>query len=128
MYTHSTLVFLLSTYFIFFHLFMKESKGAWLPAAVFIFLSHIVIGLYLIFYLGSVIFPSSTYFLPPLSHPGLYHPSLSLVLCTLFATWLNLLGITAGYHRLWSHRSYTATVPLRIFLSIIGLMSFQGSA
>src|ERR1700749_2366536 len=25
------------------------------------------------------------------------------------------LGITAGYHRLWAHTSYSATLPLRIF-------------
>ncbi|CAL1678263.1 unnamed protein product [Lasius platythorax] len=28
------------------------------------------------------------------------------------------LGVTAGAHRLWSHRSYKATLPLRIFLMI----------
>lgn len=34
----------------------------------------------------------------------------------------------AGYHRLWSHNSYRASTGLRVFLAIIGLMSFQGSA
>ncbi|KAJ8979942.1 hypothetical protein NQ317_003684 [Molorchus minor] len=29
------------------------------------------------------------------------------------------LGVTAGAHRLWSHRSYKANLPLRIFLSIL---------
>ena len=28
------------------------------------------------------------------------------------------LGVTAGAHRLWSHRSYSARLPLRIFLMI----------
>jgi len=28
------------------------------------------------------------------------------------------LGVTAGAHRLWSHRSYKAKLPLRIFLAI----------
>jgi fatty-acid desaturase len=28
------------------------------------------------------------------------------------------LGVTAGAHRLWSHRSYKAKLPLRIFLCI----------
>jgi stearoyl-CoA desaturase (delta-9 desaturase) len=41
---------------------------------------------------------------------------------------LSLLGITAGYHRLWSHRAYSANLPLRIFLMFIGSISFQGSA
>jgi len=31
---------------------------------------------------------------------------------------LSCLGITAGAHRLWSHRTYTARLPLRIFLAI----------
>jgi stearoyl-CoA desaturase (delta-9 desaturase) len=30
------------------------------------------------------------------------------------------LGITAGYHRLWAHTSYSASVPLKIFLAAVG--------
>ncbi|CAI7677388.1 unnamed protein product [Penicillium pancosmium] len=37
------------------------------------------------------------------------------------------LGITAGYHRLWSHRSYEAGLPLRVFLACTGGGSVQGS-
>ncbi|BFZ56358.1 hypothetical protein PYCC9005_003404 [Savitreella phatthalungensis] len=37
------------------------------------------------------------------------------------------LGITLGYHRLWSHRSYTATFPLRVVLAVSGTLGFQGS-
>lgn len=40
---------------------------------------------------------------------------------------LSALGITAGSHRLWSHRSYKATLPLRIFLTIANSMAFQVS-
>ncbi|WWC64975.1 uncharacterized protein I303_107589 [Kwoniella dejecticola CBS 10117] len=36
-------------------------------------------------------------------------------------------GITIGYHRLWSHRAFTATTPLRIILACMGSMGFQGS-
>lgn len=32
-----------------------------------------------------------------------------------------------GYHRLWSHRAFSASLPLRIFLAIMGTMGFQGS-
>ena len=32
-----------------------------------------------------------------------------------------------GYHRLWSHRAFTATLPLRIVLAWMGSMGFQGS-
>ncbi|XP_052041191.1 stearoyl-CoA desaturase 4 isoform X3 [Apodemus sylvaticus] len=35
------------------------------------------------------------------------------------------LGITAGAHRLWSHRTYKARLPLRIFLIILNTMAFQ---
>ncbi|GAA6024971.1 hypothetical protein JCM10207_008122 [Rhodosporidiobolus poonsookiae] len=37
------------------------------------------------------------------------------------------LGITAGYHRLWAHRAYTASLPLQYFLMLGGSASFQGS-
>ncbi|KZT41980.1 delta9-fatty acid desaturase [Sistotremastrum suecicum HHB10207 ss-3] len=40
---------------------------------------------------------------------------------------LTLLGITAGYHRLWSHRSYKASIPLQYFLAICGAGAVQGS-
>ncbi|MEE6460147.1 hypothetical protein FKM82_000869 [Ascaphus truei] len=35
------------------------------------------------------------------------------------------LGITAGAHRLWSHRSYKAKLPLKIFLAAANSMAFQ---
>lgn len=35
------------------------------------------------------------------------------------------LGITAGAHRLWSHRSYKATYPLRMFLMICNCIAGQ---
>ncbi|KAB5523933.1 hypothetical protein GE09DRAFT_1229666 [Coniochaeta sp. 2T2.1] len=37
------------------------------------------------------------------------------------------LGITAGYHRLWAHRSYKAKLPLRIFLAAAGAGAVEGS-
>ncbi|KAM4635873.1 stearoyl-CoA desaturase isoform 1-T2 [Discoglossus pictus] len=43
------------------------------------------------------------------------------VLCFL----LSALGVTAGAHRLWSHRSYKAKLPLRLFLAITNTMAFQ---
>ena len=46
----------------------------------------------------------------------------------LFVTWvLGGLGITMGYHRLWSHRSYKAHPILRLVLSLMGVAAFQGS-
>jgi len=37
------------------------------------------------------------------------------------------LGITAGYHRLWAHRSYTASLPLQYVLAAWGAGSVEGS-
>jgi stearoyl-CoA desaturase (delta-9 desaturase) len=52
--------------------------------------------------------------------------------------WLNLIllaafyfviahGVTIGFHRLFSHRSFEARRPLKIVLAVLGSMSFQGS-
>ncbi|XP_041866744.1 stearoyl-CoA desaturase b [Melanotaenia boesemani] len=38
---------------------------------------------------------------------------------------LSALGVTAGAHRLWSHRSYKASFPLRVFLALANSMAFQ---
>ena len=38
---------------------------------------------------------------------------------------LGSFGIVAGAHRLWSHRSYRARLPLRIFLMILQTMALQ---
>ncbi|GIX73960.1 stearoyl-CoA desaturase 5 [Caerostris extrusa] len=35
------------------------------------------------------------------------------------------MGVTAGAHRLWSHRSYKARLPLRIFLAFIFTIAFE---
>ncbi len=37
------------------------------------------------------------------------------------------LGITAGYHRLWSHRSYEAHPVVRVFLAFLGACGLQNS-
>ena len=37
------------------------------------------------------------------------------------------LGITAGVHRLWSHRSYKASFPLRVALMLMNSIANQGS-
>ncbi|KAF6716482.1 Acyl-CoA desaturase [Oryzias melastigma] len=38
---------------------------------------------------------------------------------------LSALGVTAGAHRLWSHRSYKGSFPLRVFLALSNSMAFQ---
>ncbi|OSD00807.1 hypothetical protein PYCCODRAFT_1459962 [Trametes coccinea BRFM310] len=37
------------------------------------------------------------------------------------------LGITVGYHRLYSHRAFRAAWPVRAFLALLGASAFQGS-
>ncbi|KAJ3128316.1 hypothetical protein HK098_004725 [Nowakowskiella sp. JEL0407] len=37
------------------------------------------------------------------------------------------LGITAGYHRYWSHRTYDCTRPFQVFLMLISTGAFEGS-
>ncbi|KAH9439062.1 stearoyl-CoA 9-desaturase [Pyricularia oryzae] len=37
------------------------------------------------------------------------------------------LGITAGYHRLWAHSSYKASLPLKIYLAAVGAGAVEGS-
>lgn len=37
------------------------------------------------------------------------------------------IGVTAGYHRLFAHRCYKTTTPVRVMLAILGSMSGMGS-
>lgn len=48
------------------------------------------------------------------------------ILCAVLLT-LSGLSITAGYHRLWSHRTYKASKPLKWFLAFFGIFSLQNS-
>mmetsp|Transcript_1545 Transcript_1545/g.2385 ORF Transcript_1545/g.2385 Transcript_1545/m.2385 type:complete len:611 (-) Transcript_1545:82-1914(-) len=50
----------------------------------------------------------------------------SLVWCVFLHTIYGL-GITAGAHRLWSHKSYTATLPVKILLMLFNCGANQGS-
>ena len=81
---------------------------------------------------GNINWPMSIYIL--LVHLagciGVFHiPYCSkyTLLLSMFFFFISELGITAGAHRLWSHRSYKATLPLRIFLMLAASISNQGS-
>jgi len=39
----------------------------------------------------------------------------------------SLFGITAGVHRMWSHRAYKARFPLRVFIAACNSLSYQNS-
>lgn len=49
------------------------------------------------------------------------------LLFSVFYYGLGGVSITAGYHRLWSHRSYSAIWPLRLIFAIFGAASVEGS-
>ncbi|XP_060803993.1 acyl-CoA Delta(11) desaturase isoform X2 [Amyelois transitella] len=49
------------------------------------------------------------------------------IIFTVFLTSISMLGITAGAHRLWSHRAYKAKTPLQILLAIFFLLTSQRS-
>jgi stearoyl-CoA desaturase (delta-9 desaturase) len=53
--------------------------------------------------------------------------SLATVLCTLFLVAANGMSITAGYHRLWSHRAYESHWLVRLPLLVFGTMAIQNS-
>jgi stearoyl-CoA desaturase (Delta-9 desaturase) len=53
-------------------------------------------------------------------------PWLNLILLTAFY-FLVAHGVTIGFHRLFTHRSFEARRPLKIVLAVLGSMSFQGS-
>lgn len=72
-------------------------------------------GLLVIIPMVAVYFAYST----PLTRP-------TLIFSVLLHLWAGI-GITAGYHRLWSHRAYTATLPLQLFLGIGGASALEGS-
>ncbi|KAJ4467419.1 hypothetical protein C8J55DRAFT_525938 [Lentinula edodes] len=51
-------------------------------------------------------------------------PTLALT----YAMWqLAEFGITIGYHRLWSHRAFRASMGVRFVLALLGSAGFQGS-
>jgi stearoyl-CoA desaturase (Delta-9 desaturase) len=48
--------------------------------------------------------------------------------CFAFFLIANGMAITAGYHRLWAHRTYEAHWTLRVFYLLFGTMALQNSA
>ena len=58
-----------------------------------------------------------------------YHTDFSAAawISLFFLLALSSLGITAGYHRLWAHRTYEASLPVKIVLMIGGTFAIQNS-
>jgi len=55
----------------------------------------------------------------------LFSASIYTTLFSILLYQLGGLGITAGAHRLWAHRSYKAKAPLRAFLVLCNTLAFQ---
>jgi len=53
--------------------------------------------------------------------------SIAAVVLFVVLQWFGGLSITAGYHRLWSHRTYNAHWAVRLFFMVFGAMSLQNS-
>jgi stearoyl-CoA desaturase (delta-9 desaturase) len=49
------------------------------------------------------------------------------LLFAVFYYYFTGLGITAGYHRLWAHRAYNASIPLQYILAMLGAGAVEGS-
>lgn len=84
----------------------SRRKGkAWIANGVFVIYTHII-GIAALFF---------------------FKPSAKVIALT-FGIWLAAgIGVTMGYHRLWSHRTFQATFPLRLILALLGTLGFQGS-
>ncbi|MBV1911490.1 MAG: fatty acid desaturase [Kangiellaceae bacterium] len=54
--------------------------------------------------------------------------SIGLIVAAIIALSFCELSITAGYHRLWSHKAYEANVVVRVFYAIGGAFAVQNSA
>ncbi len=49
------------------------------------------------------------------------------ITCSIVLMWVTGMSITAGYHRLWSHKAYDASPVVRVLLAIGGAMALQNS-
>ncbi|KAL7728088.1 hypothetical protein ACLKA6_002235 [Drosophila palustris] len=58
----------------------------------------------------------------------LFYAKLYTFLWVAACIWVSGIGITAGAHRLWSHKSYNASLPLRILLAFMFTIAGQRDA
>ncbi|MGE5176714.1 MAG: acyl-CoA desaturase [Hyphomicrobiales bacterium] len=96
---------------------MAESSGElapprleWTGSGVFLILLHAAV------LIGVPLYVAHT----PLSWP--------LIGTTLVVMYASLIGITAGYHRLYAHQAYAAARPVEAVFLFLGTLAFQGPA
>lgn len=78
----------------------------------------------------NILFLSATLLVASVAIPAhVIYAGWSWPLFALFATTAaaTSMSITGGYHRLFAHRSYEASMPLRLFYVLFGAAAFQGS-
>jgi len=56
-----------------------------------------------------------------------YTPSFFTLVFAFIYYYMTGLGITAGYHRLWAHKAYSARLPTKVLLLLLGTGATQGS-
>lgn len=56
---------------------------------------------------------------------GIYVMTFKTLIGVIILGYMSIVGITGGAHRLWSHRSYKARLPLRIYLMILQTFAIQ---
>ncbi|XP_039271781.2 stearoyl-CoA desaturase 5-like [Styela clava] len=79
------------------------------------------------FILKNVILMSGLHIISIYAIFRLPHMKMFTILSAIVSHVLALLGVTAGAHRLWTHRAYKAKLPLRIFLMILDCLALQNS-
>lgn len=55
----------------------------------------------------------------------IFHLTISSFILAFLLYQIGVTGITAGCHRLWTHRTYKANLPLRIILVVMSTIAFQ---
>lgn len=82
----------------------NKRESSWPSVLFYIHLN--ILGLY-----GIAVLFTNTYF--------------TTVIFTTFLTFIGIIGMTCGAHRLWAHRTYTANTFLRIMLMLCQTMAGQ---
>jgi len=88
---------------------MRTKEINWIPAIVLITYQTLL----------AIALPIYLYF---------YTPSLSLIIVSVVLLYITGLSITAGYHRLYSHRAYKVHPIIETIVLFFGAMAGQGSA
>lgn len=99
----------------------EKTPTLWISNIIFVSLVHLVAVVAIILYRPHFMTLLMCFFLWHLSVLGMHRSFYSMQL----TMWK--LGVTMGYHRLWSHKTYEGSLFLKIILAFLGTIAFQGS-